>query len=285
MSVTAYQLAGSLVTPIIDRRFYRYLVGLDAGIVNGCEMVPSGTNINISAGWGIVKGCIFNVESEAIACDAPTSGSASGRLLLQINVSTNTASFITQYGTTLPSLVQDDINGGGSIYQMVLATYTISATTISDFVIAASTLDELRSLINSVQAIANAAVPSTRKVNNKALSSDITLSASDVDAVPTTRTVNSKALSTDITLTASDVSAVPTTRKVNNKALSDDVTLSASDVSAVPTTRRVNGNALSADVTVTRDQIAGIVKNGASASANKSLNMTLSGTTLTITFS
>lgn len=35
------------------------------------------------------------------------------------------------------------------------------------------------------------------------------LSASDVGSVPTTRTVNSKALSSDITLTASDVSALP----------------------------------------------------------------------------
>ena len=35
--------------------------------------------------------------------------------------------------------------------------------------------------------------------------------ASDVGAVPTTRKVNSKALSADITLSASDVSAVPTT--------------------------------------------------------------------------
>lgn len=57
----------------------------------------------------------------------------------------------------------------------------------------------------------------------------------DSTKVPTSRTVNSKALSSDITLSASDVSAVPTTRKVNNKALSTDITLSASDVSAMPT--------------------------------------------------
>lgn len=98
-------------------------------------------------------------------------------------------------------------------------------------------------------------VPTTRKVNNKALSSDVTLSASDVGAVPTTRKVNSKALSSDITLSASDVSAVPTTRKVNNKALSSDITLSASDVGAVPTTRTVNGEALSSNVTLNASDI------------------------------
>lgn len=50
--------------------------------------------------------------------------------------------------------------------------------------------------------------------------------------VPTSRTINNKALSSNITLSASDVSAVPTTRKINNKALSANITLSASDVGA-----------------------------------------------------
>ncbi|WP_447513817.1 phage tail-collar fiber domain-containing protein, partial [Escherichia coli] len=94
------------------------------------------------------------------------------------------------------------------------------------------------------------AVQDTRKVNNKALSADITLTYSDVNAVPTTRKVNDKPLSADITLTYSDVNAVPTTRKVNNKALSADITLTYSDVNAVPTTRKVNNKALSADITL-----------------------------------
>lgn len=144
------------------------------------------------------------------------------------------------------------------------------------------------------------AVPSTRKVNSKPLSSDITLSYSDVGAaneqhnhsadeissgilpierggtnadtasealenlggVPKTRTINNKALSSNISLTASDVGAsasghshafsaitskpttlsgygitdaVPTTRKVNNKALSSNISLTASDVGAATT--------------------------------------------------
>ena len=60
--------------------------------------------------------------------------------------------------------------------------------------------------------------------------------------VPTSRTVNGKALTGNITLAASDVSAVPTTRKVNNKALSADITLTAGDVGALAT----NGTAAKA---------------------------------------
>lgn len=69
-----------------------------------------------------------------------------------------------------------------------------------------------------------------------------------VNAVPLTRTVNNKALSTNITLTAADVGAradtwvptaaqvgaVPTTRTVNSKALSSNITLAAADVGAMP---------------------------------------------------
>src|SRR5690606_18952850 len=78
----------------------------------------------------------------------------------------------------------------------------------------------------------------------------IPTTAADVGAVPTTRTVNGKPLSSNVTLDASDVSAVPTTRTVAGKPLSADVTLTAGDVGAVPTTRTVAGKALSSNVTL-----------------------------------
>ncbi len=102
------------------------------------------------------------------------------------------------------------------------------------------------------------AVPVTRKVNGKALSGDITLSAADV-----------KARASDWTPSAADVGAVPVTRKVNGKTLSGDITLSAADVKArpsdwtpsaadagaVPVTRKVNGKALSADITLSASDV------------------------------
>lgn len=58
---------------------------------------------------------------------------------------------------------------------------------------------------------ANNAVPTSRTVNGKALSTDISLAATDVGAVPTSRTVNGQALSADITLTAANVGAAGST--------------------------------------------------------------------------
>lgn len=149
------------------------------------------------------------------------------------------------------------------------------------------------------------AVPNTRKINNKALSADITLTPSDIGAaasshgnhVPTTQTANNKVfLRNDNswqTITPANIGAVPTTRKVNNKALSTDITLSYSDVGAaneqhnhsadeissgtlpierggtnaststqalenlggVPKTRTVNNKALSSDISLTASDV------------------------------
>lgn len=79
------------------------------------------------------------------------------------------------------------------------------------------------------------AVPTSRKVNNKALSSDISLTASDVGA-----------RANNWMPSASDVGAVPTSRTVNGKALSGNISLSASDVKArsdtwVPSASQVSG--------------------------------------------
>lgn len=91
---------------------------------------------------------------------------------------------------------------------------------------------------NLLNALKTKLVPQTRKINNKALSADITLSASDVSAVPTTRKVNSKALSTDISLTAADVGAA-TMAQVNSAletALNNFSQASMVVVTTLPTT-------------------------------------------------
>lgn len=144
--------------------------------------------------------------------------------------------------------------------------------------------------LTTAAAIAAKAVPLTRTVNGKALSSNITLTYSDVSAVPATRTVNGKALSSDITLTYSDVSAVPTTRTINSKALSSDITLTASDLGititslgGVPTTRTVNGYALSSNITLTYTDVGAVPTSRTINSKALSSNITLTASDLGIT--
>lgn len=122
-------------------------------------------------------------------------------------------------------------------------------------IVTAANLNEIQDCIIAIE---GAYVPKTRKVAGKALSSDITISASDVGAVPTSRTINAKALTGNITLSAADVGAVPVARTVNGKALSSNITLSAADVSAVPTTRTVNSKALSQDISLTASDVGAV---------------------------
>ncbi|WP_273841980.1 phage tail protein [Providencia rettgeri] len=81
---------------------------------------------------------------------------------------------------------------------------------------------------------ANGRVPNSRKVNNKPLSADITLSAGDVGAYTKAeadiKIADAKKAGTDANTNANG--RVPSARKVNNKPLTADINLTAGDVGA-----------------------------------------------------
>ncbi len=94
----------------------------------------------------------------------------------------------------------------------------------------------------------------TRKVNNKALSADITLSAGDVGAYTKVETDTRVTAATTAANNANDNAngRVPSARKVNGKSLTADITLSAGDVGAY--TKAETNNALDAKLNVSRVQ-------------------------------
>lgn len=98
---------------------------------------------------------------------------------------------------------------------------------------------------------------STNPVQNKVINSAL------AGYVPTSRTVNGKALSGNISLTASDVGAATSsnlTSHTGNKSNPHGVT--AAQAGAVPTSRTVNGKALSANISLTASDV------GAAASSH-----------------
>lgn len=159
MAITAYQVAYSsstgngLVTPVVDRRLYEFLLLNTVGVANGVAVTNSGTNLIVSSGWGVIKGCVFGVTAETISATKPASGSANGRLLIELDATNGTIQFKTQQGSTLPALAQEDINGSGSVYQMELATYTISATEITGLTQTYETLQSAQSVIGEITSL------------------------------------------------------------------------------------------------------------------------------------
>ena len=136
-------------------------------------------------------------------------------------------------------------------------------------IITAANLNEIQDCIIALE---GNYVPKTRTVAGKALSSNITLAASDVGAVPTSRTVNGKALSSNITLAASDVGAAPTghasTGTTYGKGTSSNYGhVKLTDSLANTTTAATGGLALSAKAgNDAQKQISAYVETGNTAS-------------------
>ncbi|OTA21601.1 tail protein [Xenorhabdus beddingii] len=144
--------------------------------------------------------------------------------------------------------------------------------------------DTANKTANSAMQNAEGRVPSTRKVNGRELSTDIALTATDVDTynkadinilidevkelannannntdnkVPLTRTVNGKALLSDIKLTASDINAY-TKGEVDSRVEEIKELANTANNNAdgrVPLTRTVNGKALLSDIKLTASDV------------------------------
>ena len=113
------------------------------------------------------------------------------------------------------SLTASDVGARPDTWVPTLGNLGITATAselnkLDGATVTTQEINYLDGVSSSIQTQLNGKVPTSRTVNNKALSSNITLSAADVDAVPTSRTVNGKSLSNNITLSASDVGALST---------------------------------------------------------------------------
>lgn len=249
MAITAYQVEYSsstgngLVTPVADRRLYEFMLMKTVGVAEGLGIEASGTGLIVQNGWGVIRGCVFSVTQETVQALTPASGSASGRLLIHLDVTAGTIEFVSQQGT-LPSLVQEDINQGGSVYEMVLATYTISPTTISNLSIA---YESITSASEVFDGLLNTLTPMSTKLATIENGAQVnTVTGVKGSAESSYRTGN-------IDLSPANIGAVPTGRTVNGKNLSQNISIDASDVGL--------GNVV-----------------------NKALTMTLSGTTLTINY-
>lgn len=196
MAITAYQVpydsqtGNGLVTPVVDRRLYEFLLLNTVGVADGIEITTSGTNLILTSGWGVIKGCVFGVVAETISATTPSSGTANGRLLIELDATNGTIVFKTQQASTLPALTQEDINGSGSIYQMELATYSVSSTSITNLTTTYATLQSAQGVITSISSLIQPMADKLATIENGAQvntvdsvagkTGDVTLGKSDV---------------------------------------------------------------------------------------------------------
>lgn len=127
--------ADQTVMPIHDAIVHDIGVG-QSGILFGCEVTGSGNVLSISNGYGVIKGRVFEVAQKDFNVQLAASGQMYGYLTMTLDLS-NTESpltmAVTQSSTQGHTITTDeDANYTNGIYEMELATFTVSTTEISN---------------------------------------------------------------------------------------------------------------------------------------------------------
>ena len=111
------------------------------GILNGCAVTGSGTNVNLAAGAMIIKGRLIEVPSTVTEATSPTYSSGYGRVKVCIDTTNTSTSLVnqqayidTEYSSseTFPALTQQDLNGSGPLYEVELAIVRYSGGSIAE---------------------------------------------------------------------------------------------------------------------------------------------------------
>lgn len=114
---------------------------LTDGVLQGCAVTSSGTNVTVGAGYLMVKGRIIQVTTAATEATSPTYANGYGRLKLSLDLSQTSSSTINhqaaisvEYASSedgFSALTQNDINGSGTLYEVALAVFKYSSSVIS----------------------------------------------------------------------------------------------------------------------------------------------------------
>ena len=137
MAIALHTVSGGTVSAEDDARLYAKLTGGAGGIVEGgvCT-ISSGLQIHMTAGWGIACGRIFSFDADTVTVTGSGTGTKQGRLKVVIDLTdpSDPISITSEAATTLPALVQQDLNSSGIKYEIALATYNVTTTAVSDLV-------------------------------------------------------------------------------------------------------------------------------------------------------
>ncbi len=124
------------VTAKDDRIMYD--VSHTSGVIKGCEITYSGGNtIHIGAGYGIVKGALFEIYEHDETITLTESGTKLGQIYVHFDLSSATPiDIVVETATSLTTLTQDeDANFSNGQYDIQLCTFTVGTTTLSDLVV------------------------------------------------------------------------------------------------------------------------------------------------------
>lgn len=126
---------GSNVTAKQDADINYHLTGLvAAGVIKGLgnmlSVSVSNNYITFRNGYVQIYGRRIYVE-EGSQVYISLDSAKEGYVIIQVDLGTNNVSLTKVEGTTLPTLTQQNLHNGGTIYQMPIAKYSKTATSVT----------------------------------------------------------------------------------------------------------------------------------------------------------
>ena len=119
---------GQTIAPSDDAKLYRKL--FTDGLFDDATITSLGANqVNIPALYGIMQGREFINDAETFSVELPNSDST-GYILVRFDTTTDeVGEIVSELAPYTP--VYQDINGTGTVCEMVLAEYTANATQVT----------------------------------------------------------------------------------------------------------------------------------------------------------
>lgn len=143
MAIRAVTFSKQAVSSNDDSHIYKMLFGGRKGRTKGCKMTFGVDDIHISEGCFMASNRLVEITStETITSPVVSSGTTYFRLVFEINLAqSNTLEEFRQgyfkvisAATDYPVLTQQDLDNGGSVYQLPFARFTKTISGIGNFV-------------------------------------------------------------------------------------------------------------------------------------------------------
>ena len=137
-NISLITFAGTSVAPQDDAIVYESALGT-GGIAYGCTVTQASSNtLHIAAGHGVICGRKFTVYESNIAVQlASSSAGLLGRLYIHLDLSNpdEPIQLLTETAATLtPPITDQNVNIVNGVYEINLATFSVSTSTISNLV-------------------------------------------------------------------------------------------------------------------------------------------------------
>jgi hypothetical protein len=129
MSTKVIRATGANVSPAEDARLFRQMFQADGLFYDAEITARGGSQVYIPSLYGILEGRDFTTDPMNFNVDLPNSD-GTGYILVRFDTATDDIiSIVSELAPYTP--VYEDINAGGTICEMLLATYTATPTQVS----------------------------------------------------------------------------------------------------------------------------------------------------------